>query len=262
MKAINLKKSRNGLTLLEVLVAVFILAIVAVPLLGLFANNAALLNQAYQRTNNTYKAKSLMEGLYSNNYAQLFQQGTFGTRKQDPASGKYYTVDLSPAGSVSKTSCYFHLIVGASGSGVFAGADGALSSGSLPTLSAANIADLRLEATQASTTYNLRQDGSGALLASGKKPAGFMPVILVVTKSETAPIKVKISGEGSVIVYSPPTLPQTSVSAPGASSLTIYNDDVPPTKLLVTAVLKVYKTASDPQPENIYQDTFSVGPLP
>lgn len=258
--------NNKGLSLVEVLVAVFVLAIVAGPLLGVFATNAKLVQSSYQRTDGTYESKSLMEGLYAHGYTQLFQQGTAnGTRKLDAASGKYYTVSLSPAGAVSNpdTPCYFHLVVGTSGSAVFAGADGALTpSGNLPSLTVADVANLRLKATKAGSAYYLYQGSGSTTLASGTKPAGAMPVLLVLTKSESAPIKVQIDGDGVVIVYSPPALPEASITAPGASSLSIYNNDAPPSKLLITAVLKVYKTASEPQPEHVYQDTLSVGSLP
>ncbi len=263
MKTMNLKKNKNGLTLLEVLVAVFILAIVAGPLLNMFVQNTRMLHVSYERTTETYDARSLMEGLYSNSYDNLFRQGTFGTPKEVPAINKYYTVDLTPGGPsgvVSGTPCYFHLIINAAGtSGTFAGADGKLVSGSLPTLT--HFDKLSLTASTDGATYTLA-DGYG-LNISGTKPAGATPVLIILTRSVNA-IGITMSEPASsgVIVYAPNTFKKNKLTSNATKTVLNNTNPTPPNTLLVTAVLKTYADATVASQESVYQTTFSMGNLP
>ena len=267
-----MRKSRTilnskGLSLLEVLIAVFILTIVAGPLLNMFVTNTMLLRKSYEKTDATYDAKTLMENLYPLGYSALFQKGTAGTPVLDSSSGKYYTISLEPGGPgglVSGTACYMHLIVNSGGSGAFAGSDGKLASGSLPAVSAANLANLRLTTTVAGTTYALANNSSGAVIMAGIKPAGATPVLIINTKSITTTIKVTMANANSAacLAYAPSAIPDGMISVSGALLSQTFQNDSSPTSMLVKAILKTYKTSSTSTQESVFQNTFLVGNLP
>lgn len=251
----NLKKNRNGLTLLEVLVAVFILAIVAGPLLGIFVNNTTLLRRSYEKTSDTYDARTLLEQYYPYGYAGLFQQDTHGTPRPFGANGKHYTLDVSPAGPsgfVAGTPCYFHLIIPATGSGSFFGPSlsGMHYGDALPAVPAASLAGLTLNTTD--TTYEL-SDTSG-VIASGAKPSGAVPVLLV-NMNATADLHIAMSNtSGALLVYAPVSYKGNKIFTNVSKQL--FNNDAPPASMVVRAILKTY--AADSTQESVYQTMLSV----
>lgn len=256
----------KGLSLLEVMIAVFLLGIVAIPLLSLFAYNAALLRVSYNKTVSTYDAKSITERLYPLGYLDLFKAGTGSSPALDSASGKYYTIDISPSGPggvVSGTACYMHLIVNGGGSGAFAGPDGKLESGSLPAVSAASLMDLRLSAPEAGTAYSLT-NGSGAVIASGTKPAGTKAVLIVNCRYDGAEIGVTVAAgtSAAVLVYTPASFPADHLNVHNTAFSQLYRNDTPPASMLVSAVVKTYRDPSPGSQESVYQDTMNAGNLP
>jgi hypothetical protein len=73
---------------------------------------------------------------------------------------------------------------------------------------------------------------------------------------------VTVTGSVAVLVYAPVAFPAANLTAPGALSLRLYNNDAPPTTMLVTALLKTYATPSMSTQESVFQDTLTVGTLP
>ena len=245
----RLRTNEKGLSLLEVLVAVFILAIVAGPLLNLFVTNSRLIHVAYEKTDATYRMKSLMEGLFNPaNYPS-------DAKKLDTASGKYIRWQFTPSGSTdaaSGTTRYAHLIIQDDGSGFFTGFDGSRITG-LSTYSS-----ITLSADTAIGSYSFSDGNGHAHSASAPELKGSNAVLLVISQSTTKAINVNTAAR--VIAYTPPDLPEASVTA---SRLTLYNIDVPAATALLNAKLLVYKDSSaGAAPESVFENTLSVSTRP
>lgn len=262
------KTNTKGLTLLEVLVAVFVLAIVALPLLNLFVYNTTLVRRADNIGETTYTAQAVMEDLQNLNYSELYsfapQPGVKSNYqiKSVVNSGTVYvtkpvTIDRLPYGSfnnlVGGTACYAHLII-SGGTATFTGPDGVMRTG-LSYSSGVNMTSSAI--TIGGNTYDLN------------KPAG-TNLILIINAGTSAIPNLTISLPSSV-VYVLYALAPTDTNV---QSITISNgnansreykkfnsktdstQDPPPDYMLVNAVCKVYGASG--AVESLVQNTLKV----
>jgi len=88
-------KSRAGMTLVEVLVAMAIFAAVAVPLFAMFSNSMKMERRALVESLTTYTAQMMIEEAYGNTTDQLKAKVT------EPGEPGEYTVVLSEDGEDS-----------------------------------------------------------------------------------------------------------------------------------------------------------------
>jgi prepilin-type N-terminal cleavage/methylation domain-containing protein len=260
----------KGLSLVEVLVAVFILTIVALPLLNVFTANTMLLRSSYTRTDTTYDSIKLMENLQPLGYSGLFSRGSSSIIKDtnpQTNTGKFYTLQLKPSGPngvVSGTACFMHLVVKSDGTGVFAGAADNMTTSSLIAINSTILNNLTLVADTASDTYSLK-NGSNTII-SGKKDKNSTPVLIInINKNATtAKINVSITNSAAgVIAYAPAAFTEANLAV-NVSNFKLLNNDDPPTAMLVHAIIKTYPSSSSDinVPESVYQDTFTEGTLP
>ncbi len=240
MKRLSIKNEK-GMTLLEVLVAVFILAMIAMPLLNLMAANIRTSKSAEQIVNSTYTAQSLAEELYAKSYTELFAS----QYSKQPYHGKFASVKVVPSGSYPNLvgggqACYAHLIF-QGGKATFVGPDGVLQIGS-----AGNVT-LKVS----STGYTL----SGEMAQSGTKPN--KPLVLIVNTGSAAlsgAVNITVNGAACALYRAP----SHEVKVSGASQLAEYANDTPPKTMMVSAVCMVYDSAGGGSPSSAAEPTLEV----
>lgn len=244
-------KNKNGLTLLEVLLAVFVLAIVAVPLLNMFVTNTQLVRNAGEINKSSYTAQSVLEDVQRLGYSELYSyaplpgvKANYQIRSVTDSSvvvSKPVTIDRIPYGGfnnlVGGTACYAHLILSGS-SATFTGPDGimraGLSYGSGITLS--------------STTMKV-----GSSVFDLNKPAGANLILIIHAGSSAIPaVSISVPASVPYVLYAlneedPVTQSITVVGGSGTSksfrkfnSKTDSSKDPLPDYLLVNVVCKVY----------------------
>ncbi len=255
---ITLKKSalknNKGLTLLEVLVAVFILALVAAPLINMFVTSTRFTVLAEDNTKTTYLAQAKIEELRTKTYGQLFNLlGTSPASNPNHAAydGKYYTIETSPAGAISKaafsgTPSYAHLFI-RGGSATFTGPDGKVATGSSGSITLA----------VAGGGYTI----SGGVSASGSVPGGRPLGLIINCGTASFSSIVTLSGVSACAVYETPAQAQVSsmnVVGISTSNLFMYDSDNPPATALVDVKCLVYESSSSATPQCVVQDTLEV----
>lgn len=266
------KKSTRGFTLLEVLVAVFVLAIVALPLLNMFVFNTTLVRYAKNIGDTTYAAQAVMEDLQPLGYGALYNlapapgaKGSYQIKSVVSSSTVFVTkqvsIDRIPYGSfnnlVGGTACYAHLIISCCGSSAtFTCPDGKTHAG-LSLTSAVSLTATTV--TIGGNTYNLN------------KPAGTNLILII--NAETSPVPsltITLPSDKSVayVLYalSPTDANAQNITVSNGSanskeyrkynSKTDASKDPPPSYMLVNAVCKVYK--ADNTVESIVQNTLKV----
>jgi prepilin-type N-terminal cleavage/methylation domain-containing protein len=259
MKAV--KANNKGMTLLEVLVAVFVLALVALPLLNMFVTNTALVRNAKNVGDTTYAAQAVMEDLqplgYMDLYAFLPEPGAMGDYTVGAVTRKI-RVDRCPSGVfddlVSGTPCYAHLIVNGA-KATFTSPDGALVSG----ISSAQTISIGASAAKAGSSTLCTYDTAGKSLI----------VIINARTSEIPSLTVNLNGSATYVLFalspSDPVVQNISVTNPSVKGREYrkYNSkagaeaDAPPAYMLVNAVCRVYKPDGTTL-ESIAQNTLKV----
>ncbi len=241
MKRLSPLQNEKGMTLLEVLVAVFILAIIALPLLNLMAANIRTTQSAEQIVGSAYTAQSLAEELYAKSYTELFAS----QYSKQPYHGKFASVKVVPSGSYPDLvgggqACYAHLIF-QGGSATFVGPDGVLKTGSAGNVSL----------SVSGTGYSV----SGGVSLSGTKPG--KPLVLIVNTGSAAlpgAFTITVSGAACALYRAP----SQEVTVDGASHLAEYANDTPPKTMMVSAVCMVYDSAGSGSPSSAAEPSLEV----
>lgn len=262
----GMKTNKKGLTLLEVLVATFVLVIVSLPLLNMFVYNTTLVKKAEDMGDTTYLAQSVMEDLQPMGYGALYglsptpgAKGSYQIKSVINSSTVYVTkqvsIDRIPYGSfnslVSGAACYAHLIVSGS-TGTFVCPDGKLYTGAIS--SAVTI-----------TSSNVTLGGSSHPL---NKPSGANLILIINAGTSSIPsLTINLPSDKSVpyVLYalSPDdTIAQTFTITNGSSSSREYRKytsagDPTPAYMLVNAVVKVYKPDGTTV-DSLFQNTMKV----
>jgi len=260
----TVKHDRKGLTLLEVLIAVFVLAIAALPLLNMFVYNTTLVRRNADAQDTTYTAQAVMEDLQPLGYGALYSlapaqgvRANYQIKSVVNSSTVYVTksvsIDRIPYGPfnnlVTGTASYAHLII-RSGTATFTCPDGnthpGLSYSSGVSLTATTV-------TIGGNTYNLN------------KPAG-TNLILIINAGTSAIASLTVTVNSAIpyvlYAYSPDdaVAQNITVNNTNANSKVYrkYNstNDPPPSYMLVNAVCKVYR--ADNSVESIVQNTLKV----
>jgi len=269
----NLKAASNnkkGLSLLEILIAVFLLAIVATPLLNIFVFNTAVVRNTAAMQDTTYAAQSVMEDLQPLGYSALYSlapapgaKGSYQIKSVLNSSTVYLTrtvsIDRIPYGSfndlVAGTACYAHLIISGS-TAILTTPDGVMRTG-LSYAAGVSVASSTI--TIGGNTYNLN------------KPTGSNLILIINARASAIPaLTVTLPSGGSVtyVLYalSPGDSNVQNITVNNGSanskqyrkfnSKTGSTQDPPPAYMLVNAVCKVYK--ADNSVDSIVQSTLSV----
>jgi prepilin-type N-terminal cleavage/methylation domain-containing protein len=266
MKAKAVKKGNGGFTLLEVMVAVFVLAIVALPLLNIFVFNTALVRRAADMQDTTYAAQAVMEDLEPLGYADLYglspapgTRGSYQIRSVADATTVFLTrtvsIDRIPCGPfdglVSGAACYAHLIV--SGSTATLTCPDGKAYFNLPYASGVSVAASSV--TIGGNTYSLN------------KPAGAKLILIVNAGAQAIPsLSIALPADKSV----PYVLYALSMGDGTAQNITVSNGaaaskeyrkysspgDPPPSAMLVNAVCRVYR--ADGSVESLAQGALEV----
>lgn len=272
MKRKALKKN-SGLTLLEVMLAVFLLAVIALPVLNQFMYSTMLVRIAKDKGDTTYAMQAVMEDLKPLDYDTLY--ASFNPKPGD----KYYPyqlkllgstqtvtkqvlIDRLPYGSfenfVSGEACYAHLILSGSSASLTC-PDGKRHN--LSSISAISFSATK--ATAGENTCNLN------------KPAG-TTMILIIHAGSTgiSGLTVNLNNTAACVVYalSPDDAVKQTITVNGAittngvTALREYRKyntssdektkDPLPCTLLVKAVCKSY--GKDDKVESIEQGVLQV----
>lgn len=256
-------KGIGGMSLLEVMAAVFVLTIVAVPLLNMFVFNTKLVTDIGKAGDTTYFGQAVMEKLSTSaGYGNLYSR----TDLPKPGETKPVTInaltknvkiDRQPYGAfnslVSGEACYAHLIVNG-GSATFTCPDGKTYTG----LSyAAGIAISSTQVTIGGVKHNLN------------KPAGARMILIVnAGKAAVAGLQVTLPADRSVPYVLYALSPADGVvqdieivngHAANSKEYRKYSSagDPPPATMLVKAVCTVYGGGN--AVESIVQDVLQVG---
>lgn len=258
-----LKNGNGGFTLLEVLVAVFVLAIVALPLLNLFVFNTALVRRAADMQDTTYAAQAVMEDMEPLGYAELYAlapapgtRGDYRIRSVEDAStvtlARTVSIDRIPWGPfdglVPGQACYAHLIVNGPAATLTC-PDGRTYAG----LSySSGISVTASSVTAGGSTFSLNKPaGAGLILIinAGAQPISSLSIALPADGSVTYVLYALSPGEQNISV---------SNGAAASKEYRKYNSsgDPPPSYMLVNAVCRVYRP--DGSVESLAQGTLEV----
>lgn len=259
--------NNKGLSLLEVLVAVFVLAIVAVPLLNMFVYNTKLVRNAGDINENSYTGQSVIEDVQRLGYSALYAyaplpgvKANYQIRSVTDSSvvvTKPITIDRLPYGSfnnlVGGTACYAHLLI-SGGTASFTGPDGVMRTG-LSTATAITLSATTI--TIGGSTYNLN------------KPAGSNLILIIHAGSSAIPaVSISVPATVPYVLYAlneEDDVKQSITISGGSTSSKTYRKfnsktdasrDPLPDYLLVNVVCKVY--GSDGSVENSVQNTIQV----
>jgi prepilin-type N-terminal cleavage/methylation domain-containing protein len=262
-------RNNKGFTLLEVLVAVFVLSLVVLPLLNLFVFNTKVVRQTGEAQDVTYAAQSVMEDLqplnYSNLYALSPSPGTKGSYQIKSVANsstvlltKTVSIDRIPYGAfnslVSGTACYAHLIITGSNC-TLTTPDGVMRSG-LSSSSAITMTSTTI--TVGGTAYNLN------------KPSGANLILIInAGSSAISALNISLNSNATYVLYALATtdsVTQNITVTGGGSNSKEYRKfnsksdstaDPPPSYMLVNAVCKVY-AADNSTVTSIVQNTLKV----
>ncbi len=256
----DLKKTaatnNKGLTLLEVLLAVFILALVAMPLINMFVTSTKFTVLAEDNTRTTYLAQAKIEELRTKTYGQLFNLlGTSPASNPNhaPVSDKYYSIQTAPAGAISKAAfsgpnpCYAHLFIRGSNA-VFTGPDGKYVTGSSSSITLT---------VSPSGSYQI----SGGISATGTVPGGRPLGLIINSGTASTSSAITLSGVDACAVYETPDQAlngNVRVSGISPTNLFTYDSDTPPATALVDVKCLMYEKAGSSSPQCVVQDTLEV----
>jgi prepilin-type N-terminal cleavage/methylation domain-containing protein len=267
------KKNEKGMTLLEVLVAVFVLAVVALPLLNLFVFNTTLVRNAKNIGDTTYAAQAVMEDLQPLGYGDLYSlapapgaKGNYQIKSVMNSSTVYVkkqvSIDRIPYGAfndlVSGAACYAHLIISNCGSSAtFTCPDGTphagLSLSSTITLTSSTV-------TIGGNAYNLNKPVGAKLILivnARTSPVPSLTINLPSDKSVTYVLYALSPSDDHVQNITVNNGSATSKEYRKFNSKTDASKDPPPSYMLVNAVCKVYN-AGNSSLEGIVQNTLKV----
>jgi prepilin-type N-terminal cleavage/methylation domain-containing protein len=259
-------QNKKGLTLLEVLVAVFILAIIALPLLNMFVYNTSSVRLTANLQDTTYLAQAVMEDLQPLGYNALYSAAptpgasptSYQIKSVVNSSTVYYTklvtIDRIPYGSfnslVTGTACYAHLIVSGT-SLTFTCPDGKAYS----VLSSSAITVGATKVTIGASEHDLN------------KPTGTNMILIInAGSSAISALTITLPSDKSVpyVLYAlaPTDAKVQAITVNNGSTASKeyrkFNSttDLPPTYMLVNVLCKVYKDSSTV--ESMVQDTLRV----
>lgn len=259
-------KNDSGLTLLEVMIAVCLLAVIAVPVLNQFIYSTMLVRISEDKGDTTYAMQAVMEDLKPLGYSALYTRSPLPLEKRDyqlksVSSPTVYvtkkvSIDRFPSGAfgdmVSGEACYAHLIL-SGGSASLTCPDG-------KRYNLSSISAINFSATKASAggkTYNLN------------KPAGTTMILIIHAGTSAIPgFTVNMNNTAACVMYalSPDDAVKQNVTVSNAIKLREYRKyntasdektkDPLPGTLLVKAVCKSY--GEDGKVESIAQGMLQV----
>lgn len=259
--------NKKGMTLLEVLVAVFVLAIVALPLLNMFMNNALLVRRSGEISETTYTAQAVMEDLQGLGYDALYgyaplpgNTGSYQLRSVTDSSlraTKTVRIDRLPYGGfnnlVGGTASYAHLIINGA-TATFTGPDGIMRSG---LVYASGVSMTSSTITMGGHTYNLN------------KPSGTNLILIINAGSSAIPsLSISIPSSVPYVLYAlgpDDAIKQNFTITNGNANSREYRkfnsktdsaQDPLPNYMLVNVSCKVYR--ADGTVESMQQDTLQV----
>ena len=243
-------KNQSGMTLLEVMLAVFVLAVVALPVLNLFVFNATLVRKTGEVGDTTYAMQAVMEDLKPLGYSALYACSPLPLAKgkyelKSVSSPTVYvsrsvSIDRFPSGAfgdlVSGEACYAHLILSGSSASLTC-PDGKRYTG----LSYAS--GISVTATKATV---------GGVAINLNKPSGKNLVLIIhAGNAAISALSVNLNGTAACVLYalSPDDAVKQVITISNATKLREYRKyntatdstkDPLPDRLLVQTVCKAY----------------------
>jgi prepilin-type N-terminal cleavage/methylation domain-containing protein len=252
----DILKNEKGFTLLEVLVAVFVLAIVALPLLNMFVYNTAVVRKTADMQDTTYAAQAVMEKLQPLGYGELYALAPApGARGEYSINSvtRTISIDRYPYGPfnhlVSGTACYAHLIVRGS-TATFTCPDGSCHAG----LSyASGVSVTASSVTLGGHTYSLNKPAGSRMILIINAGSSAIPA-LTVTLDSSVPYVLYALAEGDANAQNI----TVNNGNPNSKQYRKFNSsgDPPPSYMLVNAVCKTYGAGG--AVESLAQDTLKV----
>jgi len=246
MKRKRSKKWNKGMTLVEVLVAVFIIAAVTGPIMAIFVQSASITATSKELTESNYLAQQYMERLYEKTYLEALDAQV----DKEAAGGYYVSLDIAPSGTheelFSSAPCYFHMIYTTTGGMLFVAPDGtyrayAEAPGSVQVTSTyyGYAVTIDSETITGSTGYM----GTAVIVNTVHKPAA-VATSLTLDNSSTA----------AVLFATPSNYEDVSVSG-NAHAYIGVNDG---RESLVAATVSVYRQASDTTPVKVIKNIIQL----
>ncbi|MDD4797325.1 MAG: prepilin-type N-terminal cleavage/methylation domain-containing protein [Eubacteriales bacterium] len=259
-------RSRRGMTLVEVLVAVAILALVAVPVLSVYLTSAQDITLSRRTTDATLTAQSLLENLVGLDYQALFDADTGGARHNVPishvredAGGKFwYTIDVRPyAPTVSSAHPEaLRLFLYSDGTGVSqafaAGPDG-------KTVQASDVTAVSLQAAGDDYHLILTRSAGSAVTLDGKCAGGVLLLADATARTADSDVRFRLTGDTKVRIlcrqggqdYYP-----VDNAAQYLHDVLLAGDEL--TQSPVSVTVRVYLDADITQPLATYSDILLV----
>ncbi|MDD3242716.1 MAG: type II secretion system protein [Eubacteriales bacterium] len=257
--------NNRGMTLVEVMVALAVLAILAIPLLSLYASSARTAAVSQKTTDAALAAQGLLEGMACGDYQSLLARDTQGGRnaysvsqvRQNSADTFWYEVQIRPQGHPPDDAQwdYLHLFIytdaTAGTCAYLAGPDG-------KTLSAQGVTGVSVSCAGGAYAVTMTRGGAAAATLHGEAPANMLALVFGQNYSGGAVIPLTFSGSMKAsVVCAPGQSDRFSVTQASTYLLnTLESSELQET--LVKATVSVYRGQTGTERLAEYSDVFLV----
>ncbi len=244
-----MRKNNKAYTLLEVLLAVFIFSLVALPLLGIFVQAVKTDVVARNVLNANYIAQNYIEQLYSSSYKQALSS----LPNKQLVNGYYLSATILPYGNqgdLFPAPCGFaHLILSSDGKMLSVMPDGAWRLfGSVPS---------NISLSVSGGVYTL--DGDGTQISGSCEQANCTLIVNAVLKPETSASPTITLGQGCKAIAYCTRANKDSVSiVADAANVKKHVDIITGTSSLINVKANVYDTTESNTPVGTAQAYISI----